>query len=265
MKKFNYFYRVENLINGNFYYGVHKTYNLEDGYLGSGKRILYAIKKYGKENFKKEILLFFDTYKEALNYESEIVTEELILDPSCYNLALGGKSDTGFLRQGPALIEKTTGNIIKPKNIEEYTCLFNTGNYYGHTKGKTLYKSGDGKVYCLDKNDNKIQELNLHGIHYDKLMCKDKDGNVYWVDRDDERYLNGMLTLFWKDRKQSNEHKEKCKNTFERIKHQQGKRNSQYGTQWITNEKENKKIKKGDKIPNGWRLGRKIKGEGTGR
>lgn len=67
-----------------------------------------------------------------------------------------------------------------------------------------------------------------------------------------------MLTLFWKNRKQSNEHKEKCKNTFKRINHQQGKRNSQYGTQWITNEKENKKIKNGDKIPNGWRLGRKM-------
>jgi hypothetical protein len=35
--------------------------------------------------------------------------------------------------------------------------------------------------------------------------------------------------------------------------------NSQYGTCWITNETENKKIKKSDTIPEGWRLGRKIK------
>jgi hypothetical protein len=35
-----------------------------------------------------------------------------------------------------------------------------------------------------------------------------------------------------------------------------GNKNSQYGTCWITNEKESKKIHKGDLIPKGWRLGR---------
>jgi len=39
---------------------------------------------------------------------------------------------------------------------------------------------------------------------------------------------------------------------------QKGFNNSQYGTCWITNEKESKKIYKGDLIPKGWRLGRKI-------
>lgn len=38
-----------------------------------------------------------------------------------------------------------------------------------------------------------------------------------------------------------------------------GSENSQFGTCWITNEKENKKIKKGDLIPDGWRLGRQTK------
>ena len=40
---------------------------------------------------------------------------------------------------------------------------------------------------------------------------------------------------------------------------QKGYSNSQYGTCWITNEKENKKIHRGDLIPEGWRLGRKLK------
>jgi hypothetical protein len=35
-----------------------------------------------------------------------------------------------------------------------------------------------------------------------------------------------------------------------------GLANSQYGTCWITNETENKKIHKGDLIPDGWKLGR---------
>lgn len=40
---------------------------------------------------------------------------------------------------------------------------------------------------------------------------------------------------------------------------QKGSFNSQYGTRWITNERENKKILKGDSVPEGWRLGRILK------
>ena len=39
---------------------------------------------------------------------------------------------------------------------------------------------------------------------------------------------------------------------------QKGEGNSQFGKCWITNEVENKKIHKGDPIPEGWRLGRVI-------
>jgi hypothetical protein len=40
------------------------------------------------------------------------------------------------------------------------------------------------------------------------------------------------------------------KNTHKINKDQQGSKNSQYGTHWITNEKENKKIQKEELIPN---------------
>jgi hypothetical protein len=40
---------------------------------------------------------------------------------------------------------------------------------------------------------------------------------------------------------------------------QTGNGNSQFGTCWITNGKESKKIHLGDLIPDGWKLGRKIK------
>lgn len=36
---------------------------------------------------------------------------------------------------------------------------------------------------------------------------------------------------------------------------QKGPGNSQYGSQWITNGVESKKIKKGDSIPEGWKKG----------
>ena len=45
-----------NLLNGKFYFGVHKTENPYDEYLGSGTYIKRAVAKHGEQNFRKEIL-----------------------------------------------------------------------------------------------------------------------------------------------------------------------------------------------------------------
>lgn len=88
---YNIFYKTENKLDSKFYYGVHKTCNIYDSYLGSGIKIIRAVKKYGKENFVKKPLYFFDTYEKALEFEKEFVNESLLQDPSCYNIKLGGK------------------------------------------------------------------------------------------------------------------------------------------------------------------------------
>jgi hypothetical protein len=86
----NYLYQITNLVNNKIYVGVHKTDNIDDGYMGSGKRISYAIEKYGIHHFRKEILEFFDTYDAALSREAEIVTAEFLLREDVYNLRKGG-------------------------------------------------------------------------------------------------------------------------------------------------------------------------------
>ena len=50
-----YLYQIINKLNDKIYVGVHKTDNLNDGYMGSGKILNRAIKKYGVENFEKDI------------------------------------------------------------------------------------------------------------------------------------------------------------------------------------------------------------------
>ena len=64
-KKYNYFYKITNNINNHFYYGIHSTDNLNDGYMGSGSRLHAAYKKYGIENLSKDILKYFDTREEC--------------------------------------------------------------------------------------------------------------------------------------------------------------------------------------------------------
>jgi len=56
-------YMTTNMIDGKRYIGQHKGYEY-DGYLGSGVRIVNAIKKYGKENFKREIICYCNTQEE---------------------------------------------------------------------------------------------------------------------------------------------------------------------------------------------------------
>ena len=73
-----------------YYVGCHQTENLNDGYLGSGKRLKRAIKKYGVENFKFEILHSVNSKEEMFRLERNIVNESLIKDPLSYNLKIGG-------------------------------------------------------------------------------------------------------------------------------------------------------------------------------
>lgn len=90
-------YKITNLVNGRYYIGKHQTKDLDDGYMGSGKLIRAAIKKYGIECFKKEILSIFETEDEMNAKEAELVTEELIASGSVYNLCAGGQGGFGHL------------------------------------------------------------------------------------------------------------------------------------------------------------------------
>jgi hypothetical protein len=80
-------YKTTNLVNGKFYIGRHKTKNIEDGYLGSGKVFRSALKKYGEENFSREILHRCKSENEMHLAEKIFV----VLDPEVsYNVARGG-------------------------------------------------------------------------------------------------------------------------------------------------------------------------------
>jgi len=87
---YNFTYQTKNLINGKTYVGVHSTDNINDDYLGSGKRLQIAIEKYGRDNFISIPMEYFDNVEEAYEEERFLVNEKWILNENNYNLALGG-------------------------------------------------------------------------------------------------------------------------------------------------------------------------------
>lgn len=90
--KYHFVYETTNLLTGDKYRGVHSTRNINDGYLGSGKLLILDIKKYGLENFHRQILEFFKTRQEAIRAERKYVNYNWICRPDTYNIVLGGGS-----------------------------------------------------------------------------------------------------------------------------------------------------------------------------
>lgn len=107
-------YCIINKINQKSYIGVHETENINDNYMGSGKAIKAAIKKYGKENFYSFVLGIFEDKEDAYEFESFYVNDEFVSSPKTYNLKEGGfGSPTWTKEMKEAAKIRATGNTFK--------------------------------------------------------------------------------------------------------------------------------------------------------
>lgn len=254
--KYHYFYKIENIINGNYYYGIHSTNNLDDKYMGSGRRLKEAMKIFGKENFIKNIVKFFDSREKASEFESLMVTESLVTDKNCYNVKCGG--DYGL----------TSGTILVKDINNTFTRVTYDDERY---KNGELVNFMTGLVSVYDTIENKYKTITTleyysnkkRYIHHTngKVTVKDDSGKIFQVSINDKRYRNGDVVTIWSGKKHSQETKLKMSTTHKKNKDQKGEKNSQYGTCWVYKDGENKKIKLSDitfYLDNGWKRGRKI-------
>jgi hypothetical protein len=175
---------------------MHQTKNINDRYMGSGKLIKRAIKKYGIENFTKEILYVFDNEENMKNKEKELV----VISEQSYNLCDGGHGGFGYINRNK----------------------LSSGSKYANNEEAKKKKSDTLKEYY--KNNSKPKE--------------------YWQENVNKRIEKYGIDVFktFLGKKHSEITKQKIKISAEG-KHN-GNKNSQYGSCWITNGQENKKIKK---------------------
>lgn len=192
-----YIYKTTNIINNKFYFGKSEFNSNENPeYLGSGILLNKAIKKYGKENFKKEIIEDNIKCTEQLNKLEKYYISNNI-NENCYNLAEGGNG----------------GNTIKHfskerlKQFKEKMSEVTTGEnnpFYGKThtditKNKiSNIKTGSS---CSDEFKEKCSKRMIGNVinngrkHNDKTKQKHSEnnsgvGNPMFGKRHSEETLN---------------------------------------------------------------------------
>ena len=118
---YGFVYLTTNKINGRRYIGqrYYDTKGKWKLYLGSGKILKDAIKKYGRDNFTVEILENCKT-KEILNEKEKywIKKYNAIFDDSFYNIALGG--DGGDVIAGYSEERRNELKALHSKRSKEY-------------------------------------------------------------------------------------------------------------------------------------------------
>ena len=159
-------YKTTNKINGKFYVGKD-TYN-NTKYLGSGKILKRAIKKYGKENFEKEIL-------EECTNEQELKDREIFWIDKLnatnkdigYNIAIGGVGG----RLGDEVNEKRKRSL--------------TGRKFSVEHKNNLSKSLSGRKLSDGQHERIVESRRNNGRpraseEWSRKTSERMMGNEYW-------------------------------------------------------------------------------------
>ncbi len=90
----HYAYRIEHSESRRYYIGIRACRGPieQDVYWGSGVLIRGLVAKYGVAAFAKTVLATFRSREEALSYEGDVVTLDLVADSLCLNLCIGGRA-----------------------------------------------------------------------------------------------------------------------------------------------------------------------------
>lgn len=222
--KFYTIYKTLNKIDNKVYYGFHETENPYDGYLGSGKYLKRAIKKYGIENFEKFVLYIFDNREDMIKKEAELIDEDKVKDKKIYNLKKGGQGGWDYVNKNG--FAKSNEHLIIANKAKKNKYINTWNDFY-----KSIYKKS-GLIEWKKSNDPEIKK------------------------RRSEIAKNAFL-----GKNHSDETKKRMSEKQKNI-NRTGKNNPMYGKCWIYNDKESIRINNDEidlYLKQGWLKGRRYK------
>lgn len=172
-------YAITNLINEKQYIGLTTRKNKDfDNYWGSGTLIQSAIKKYGIENFHKEILQYCFSKLELIECERYWITKLNSIAPHGYNIHSGGLqliNDESIIivseNKDHKLIRKNKKRILQ-QNWEEILNLKVDNPYCRHLKLHTIKNELTGEFFDLIGQEgaiNFVKQYNENKYIFEKL------------------------------------------------------------------------------------------------
>ena len=168
---YGYIYKTTNLINNKIYIGQKKSQIfLDNKYLGSGKYLKRALEKYGKENFKVELLEIANSRDKLSKLEIYYIQIYNSTDKNIgYNIAKGG------IGGGEVYIHNQFQNRLIPKvSLESYIKEgWQIGMLPGRkeinhskTRGLNISKSLIGKPKSVQHIQNHRESLKAAHRHW---------------------------------------------------------------------------------------------------
>lgn len=149
-KFYGFVYVTTNNINNKKYVGIcalhrpnHRTY------LGSGKYLKKAIKKYGSSNFSREIVKYCLTQEDLIQAEIDMIKgNNCVKDSNWYNVSTGGKASLGFTgkKHKPETIAKMKANYKRPMTEETIARFQENGKI--RSKNLTNFRKNNPQICC---------------------------------------------------------------------------------------------------------------------
>lgn len=198
-----YIYLTTNLVNGKKYIGRRKSDKfLGESYLGSGTYLKNAIKKYGKENFKVELLEKIDTtYEDLVERETYyIILFDAVNSNEFYNQSYGGPKE-GFVRGDENIAKSEHARRLnsekhrgKKHTAEQNKHMSDYWKEHEHPRGFLGHHHTEETKELnrtITRNWNLSRDYKDVSEHHKGSRMMHKDGVQTWVYREDiESYLN---------------------------------------------------------------------------
>lgn len=169
-----YIYQITNLINNKKYIGSSKKDPKENwGYYGSGKLIKNSIKKYGKKNFKKEILA--ESKHDIKKLEKKFLEEvDAKNSPDYYNMTNDAVGSNFHSKEG----KKSRSEKLKGRKLSKETREKISKNKLGTKQNRTKTRKDKGISRPsiqgrISPNKGKGKQVNLFTVSGEYISTYD--------------------------------------------------------------------------------------------
>lgn len=182
-------YLITNMINHKFYIGVSKNpiQRFGEHKRGQGSVVLHrAIRRYGEENFRFEIL-FTDTRNFILEIEKDLVCQEVVDSGMCYNMACGGGMPPLVSVVSSAKSATTRKRLIAEGKIKPPPVITSESQKKGGATRKKMYDEGRLFVPTTTPESQKkggVTRKELHAAGLINLAPKRDDEIYVWEHKD---------------------------------------------------------------------------------